>query len=115
LSTILNILSLGITISVSTDALSFSIPSLALENLLFHSNENGLVTTATVNIPISLAICQITGAAHVPVPHHIPAVMKSISVPASILLISSADSSAAFLPFSGLAPAHNHLVTLTPI
>jgi len=101
--------------SVSTDCFIFSIPSIALANLLFHSNENGLVTTPTVKIPISLAIAPITGAAPVPVPHHIPAVMNSISVPVSILLISSADSSAALRPFSGFAPAPSHLVTLIPI
>jgi len=106
-------LSFGITIKVSTEAFIFSRPSRAYQNLLFHSNENGLVTTPTVRIPISLAICAITGAAPVPVPHHIPAVTKIISASIRIDLISSRFSSADFLPTSGIAPAQSHFVRLS--
>jgi hypothetical protein len=56
-----------------------------------------------------------TGEAQVPVQPHIPHVMKTISAHARACLISSEDSSAAFLPISGLAQAHNHLVVALPI
>ena len=65
----------------------------------------GLVTTATVRIPISLAISAITGAAPVPVPPPIPAVMKAMCAPRSASAIWSRASSAAHFPASGLAPA----------
>jgi hypothetical protein len=51
----LNILSFGITISVSTDSLSFCNPSIAFSNLLLPSNEKGFVTTHTVKIHNSFA------------------------------------------------------------
>ncbi|OQC43134.1 MAG: hypothetical protein BWX61_01314 [Bacteroidetes bacterium ADurb.Bin035] len=74
----------------------------------FPSNINGVVTIATVRIFKSLAILATTGAAPVPVPPPIPAVMNSILVLFfRILLISSELSSAAFLATSGLEPAPN--------
>jgi len=115
LSIILNILSFGITIRVSTHSFIFDNHSIAFSNLLFHSKENGFVTTHTVRIHNSFAACAITGAAPVQVPPHIPAVIKSISVSSKCLLISSIFSSAAFLPISGFAQAHNHLVKLSQI
>jgi hypothetical protein len=110
LSIILNILSLGITIRVSTTSFTLSSPSIAFSSLLLHSKLKGFVTTHTVSTHISFAACAITEVAQVPVPPHIPHVMKSISVSDKYLLISSIFSSAAFLPTSGFAQAQSHLV-----
>jgi hypothetical protein len=74
------------------------------------SKENGLVTTQTVSAPNSLAILATTGAAQVPVPQPRPQVIKTISAPSKIPLISSLDSSAAFLPTSGSLPAQRPAV-----
>jgi len=115
LSIILNILSFGITIRVSTVSLSLLNHSIAFCNLLFHSKLKGLVTTHTVSIQSSLATCAITGVAQVQVPPHIQAVIKSISVSSSSFLMSSALSSAAFLQISKFAPAPSHLVIFKPI
>ena len=46
------------------------------------SNWNGLVTTPTVRTPSSRAACAMIGAAPVPVPPPMPAVMKHICAPA---------------------------------
>ena len=55
---------------------------------------------------ISLANFEITGAAPVPVPPPIPAVIKTILVlVSSIFFKSSKLSTAAFSPISGFAPA----------
>src|SRR6056297_3512341 len=78
------------------------------------SNWNGLVTTPTVSTPISRAACAITGAAPVPVPPPMPAVMKHMCAPASASTISSIDSSAAAQPTWGLAPAPRPCVTPVP-
>jgi hypothetical protein len=80
LSITVKILSFGITISVSTDSFIFLSPSSAFVSLFLHSKLNGLVTIPTVNIHIFFAIFAITGAAHVPVHHHIPEVINIISV-----------------------------------
>jgi hypothetical protein len=80
LSTTLKILSFGTMIKVSTDCFIFINPSVAFASLFLPSKLKGLVITHTVKIPISLAICAITGAAPVPVPPPIHAVMKTISV-----------------------------------
>jgi len=56
-------------------------------------------------MPISLATRAITGAAPVPVPPPMPAVMNSMFAPAIAALISSTASSAEALPTSGLPPA----------
>jgi len=115
LSIILNILSFGITIRVSTACFIFSSQAKAFSNLFLPSKLKGFVTTQTVKIPISFATCAITGAAHVQVPPHIQAVTKSISVSCRYFLISSILSSAAFLPTSGLAQAQSHLVIFSQI
>jgi len=72
---------LGTIIKVSTLSLNFAIPSSAISILLLPSKSNGFVTTATVNAPIFLATPAITGAAPVPVPPPIPAVIKTIFAP----------------------------------
>ena len=66
-------------------------------------------------MPISLAIFAITGAAPVPVPPPIPAVMKTIFVPCPrTAFISSMLSIADFSPTSGSAPAPKPSVMATP-
>jgi hypothetical protein len=110
LSEILKILSLGITIKVSTFSFILANPSLALSSLFFHSKLNGLVTIQIVRIHILFAIHAITGAAHVPVPHPIHAVMNAISASPKACLISFSDSSADFLQISGFAHAQSHFV-----
>ena len=69
------------------------------------SKEKGRVTIPTVKQPISLAISATIGAAPVPVPPPIPAVIKTRSVFSKARAISSRDSSAAFCPIAGLPPA----------
>lgn len=54
-----------------------------------------LVTTATVRMPASMHVSAITGAAPVPVPPPIPAVMNTMWDPSIISKISSFDSNAA--------------------
>ncbi len=110
----LNNLLLGIVINESTCSAKRRIPSSAASALCFPSKENGLVTTATVKIPNSLAISAKTGAAPVPVPPPIPAVIKTISAPLRISLMCSLSSSAASLPICGLAPAPKPLVNASP-
>jgi len=61
-----------------------------------------------------LAISAITGAAPVPVPPPIPAVIKTISAPSSTSSMRSRSSSAACLPISGFAPAPRPLVSAFP-
>ena len=79
------------------------------------SNLKGLVTTATVKIPRSFATSATTGAAPVPVPPPIPAVMNTISAPLSSSAMRSRSSIAAARPVSGFAPAPRPLVILLPI
>src|SRR5258707_486510 len=79
------------------------------------SNLNGLVTTATVSAPSSLARLAMTGAAPVPVPPPRPVVTKIMSAPSSDWMISSVSSSAAWRPIIGSAPAPRPLVSLAPI
>ena len=78
------------------------------------SKPNGVVTTPTVKIPISLAIEAITGAAPVPVPPPMPAVINTISAPSSDFWIASRSSSAAWRPTSGFAPAPKPRVLCVP-
>ena len=70
-----------------------------------------------VSRPASMAILPMTGAAPVPVPPPIPAVMKTIRVSPAVraIRICSPLSSAASLARSGLAPAPRPLVTVGPI
>jgi hypothetical protein len=115
LSMILKILSLGMMMSVSTDSLSFLIPSSAFFLLILPSKPNGSVTTHTVSIPICIATSPIIGADHVHVPHPIPHVINTMSVSCNIALMSSIFSSAALRPISGSAPAPKPLVRLSQI
>ena len=66
------------------------------------SNLNGRVTTATVRMPRLFAISAMTGAAPVPVPPPMPAVMNSMSAPSIMLAMRSRSSIAASRPISGL-------------
>ncbi|BAK10151.1 hypothetical protein PAJ_0071 [Pantoea ananatis AJ13355] len=79
------------------------------------SKLKGLVTTATVKIPRSLATSATTGAAPVPVPPPIPAAMNTMSAPSSAERSASRSSSAELRPTSGFAPAPSPLVMLLPI
>jgi len=115
LSTIVNILSFGTTISVSTTSFIFFIPSSAFCSLFLPSKLNGFVTIDTVSIHMFFAISATTGAAHVHVHHHNQYVINTMSVSLNIALISSAVSSAAFLHISGSAQAQSHLVMLSHI
>jgi hypothetical protein len=81
-----------------------------LASLFFHSKLKGFVTIPIVKIHKLFAIHAITGAAHVHVPHHIPAVMNTMSASAKACLTSFSDSSADFLQISGFAQAQSHFV-----
>ncbi len=107
-------LSLGTTMSASTHLRSLAIPSSAYRILLAPSNIKGLVTTATVRMPISFAVWAIIGMAPVPVPPPMPAVRYTMSEPLRYSLISASDSFAACSPIWGRAPAPNPFVTLSP-
>ena len=102
-------------ISVSTRSFKFTIPASAWFIRRLPSKENGLVTTPTVSAPASRAHSATMGAAPVPVPPPIPAVTKTMSAPRNCSTRSSLDSSAAFCPISGLAPAPKPLVSFSPI
>ena len=97
--------SFNTTISESTLASNSAKPRSALVMRRPPSNSKGLVTTPTVKMPISLAMRAITGAAPVPVPPPMPAVMNSMCAPSIALRISSTANSAASRPLSGLLPA----------
>ncbi len=114
-STTCNSLSLGMTIRVSTDSCNLSMPSRATAIRRRPSKENGFVTTPTVNAPTSLAAWATIGAPPVPVPPPMPAVTNTMSAPLRCSKMSSLDSSAAFCPTSGLAPAPSPLVRVWPI
>ena len=74
-------LSFGMITKLSTFCLKSSIPLSEFLLLFSPSKLKGLVTTATVRTSNSFATFAITGAAPVPVPPPIPAVINSISVP----------------------------------
>ncbi len=97
--------SLGIVISVSTFDSKSAIDVSAVVIRLRPSNANGLVTTAIVSAPESRAISAITGAAPLPVPPPIPAVMNTRSEPSRTIARSSREASAASRPSVGFAPA----------
>ena len=101
----------GMISSVSTNLVSSSMPASASRMRLVPSNWNGLVTTPTVRMPFSRAILAMTGAAPVPVPPPMPAVMNTMFEPVRCVRISSAASSAAWRPTSGRAPAPRPRVT----
>ena len=107
-------LSLGMMISESTCLPSAAMPSLAMSRRLRPSKLNGLVTTATVRMPSSRAICAMIGAAPVPVPPPMPAVMNTMSAPSSASAMRSLSSIAACAPMAGLAPAPRPLVRPVP-
>jgi hypothetical protein len=67
-----------------------------------------------VRHPSSFATSATTGAAPVPVPPPSPQVINTISAPSRLALISSLDSSAAFLPISGFEPAQRPPVIILP-
>ena len=90
---------------VSTESISSAMPRSACCMRRLPSKPKGLVTTATVSAPISLASEAMIGAAPVPVPPPSPAVTKTMSAPSSASMILSESSSAALRPTSGLAPA----------
>ena len=73
------------------------------------------MTIPMVRAPISRAISPMMGAAPVPVPPPIPAVMKTRSAPSSTLRTSSWLSEMACLPTSGRAPAPSPRVSFLPI
>ena len=100
---------------MSTDSFNFFIPSSARVILLRPSNVKGFVTTATVNIPCSLAISAIIGAEPVPVPPPIPAVIKSMSASFIAFAITSRSSIAACSPIPGSPPEPKPLVIFVPI
>ncbi len=106
---------LGMMIKVSTDSFSSFIPVSACAMRFLPSKAKGLVTTPTVSAPTSRAILEMMGAAPVPVPPPMPAVMNTMSAPSSISRMWSSLSSAALRPVSGLDPAPRPLVSVTPI
>jgi hypothetical protein len=102
-------------ISESTFLVSSGDAVIGHRERLLPSISNGLVTTATVRMPSSRAICATTGAAPVPVPPPMPAVMNSMSQPSISSMMRSRSSIAAWRPISGSAPAPSPLVMLQPI
>src|SRR5580658_3276010 len=102
-------------ITVSTTLANSARPCSACLRRLGPSKSKGLVTTATVSAPSSLASDATTGAAPVPVPPPRPAVTKTISAPSSMSMIRSVSSSAACLPTCGSEPAPNPLVIFEPM
>ncbi len=106
--------SLGMTMRVSTSLRSSSMPVSADSARRRPSKPNGRVTTPMVRAPIDRAMRATTGAPPVPVPPPSPAVTKTMSAPRRTSSISSAWSSAARLPTSGLAPAPRPRVSSRP-
>ena len=107
--------SLGITMRVSTSSRRRAMPSSAALARRRPSNANGRVTTPIVKAPRLRAILATTGAPPVPVPPPSPAVTNTMSAPFMTSSISSAWSSAACLPTSGLAPAPRPRVSSRPM
>ncbi len=101
-------------INVSTCLASSSMPLSAALIRLAPSKWKGLVTTPTVRTPDSRAALAITGAAPVPVPPPIPAVINTMWLFDRRPMISSMASSAAARPISGLAPAPRPCVRFRP-
>ena len=107
--------SLGMTMRVSTFSFRLWIPCSAWTERRRPSKANGRVTTPMVSAPRPLAISATTGAAPVPVPPPLPAVMKTMSAPFSASSISSRCSSAASRPTSGSLPAPRPRVSWRPM
>ena len=106
--------SFGSTISVSTAGASSASPASARPARRAPSKPNGRVTTPTVSRPIARAARAITGAAPVPVPPPIPAVMKHIARPLRCSVSCLSDSSADWRPRSGRAPVPRPDVSAGP-
>ena len=99
-------LSLRMMSNVSTASRIFSSPSVACALRRRPSNWKGMVTMPTVRMSISRAAWAMTGAAPVPVPPPIPAVMKTMLVLLPISSLTSSNvSMAALRPTSGREPA----------
>ena len=94
----------GMTMSVSTAALSSASPCSACLRRLFPSKRNGFVTTPTVRAPVDLAMSATTGAPPVPVPPPIPAVTNTMSAPSSAATISIALLEGGGAPHLGVRP-----------
>ena len=102
------------TIRVSTFSLRIWMPFSACMARRRPSNVNGRVTTPMVSAPTPLAISAKTGAAPVPVPPPLPAVMNTMSAPCSASSMSARCSSAARRPTSGSLPAPEPAGQLPP-
>ena len=100
---------------VSTFSFRFWMPVSACTDRRRPSKVNGRVTTPMVRAPRPLAISATTGAAPVPVPPPLPAVMKTMSAPFSASSISARCSSAARRPTSGSLPAPSPRVSWRPM
>src|SRR5258707_14854955 len=96
--------SLGMTMTVSTALMSSCSACSACSMRRLPSNANGLVTTATLSAPSSLASEATTGAAPLPVPPPRPAVMKIMSQPSSAPIIFFRASNPALRPTSRFRP-----------
>ena len=107
--------SFGMTIRVSTFSFNTWMPLSACSARRRPSKLNGRVTTPMVTAPKALATSATTGAAPVPVPPPLPAVMKTMSAPDSASSISARCSSAAWRPISGSLPAPRPRVSLRPM
>ncbi len=107
--------SLGMTMRVSTSSRSWLMPSSAELARRRPSKANGRVTTPMVRAPSERAMRATTGAPPVPVPPPSPAVTNTMSAPLMTSSISSAWSSAALAPTSGLAPAPRPRVSSRPM
>ena len=99
---------------VSTSCLRLSMPLSAWAERRLPSKANGLVTTPMVSAPWALAMRATTGAPPVPVPPPSPAVTNTMSAPLRTSSSSSAWSSAAWRPTSGLEPAPRPRVSSRP-
>ena len=78
--------SFGMTMRVSTFSFRRWMPCSACTERRRPSNENGRVTTPMVSAPSAFATSAMTGAAPVPVPPPLPAVMNTMSAPVQRLL-----------------------------
>ena len=107
--------SLGMMTRESTLLRSSAMPPSACFMRRIPSNRKGLVTTPTVRMPSSLAMSATMGAAPVPVPPPIPAVMNTMSASSRALEIWVRFSSADLRPTSGSDPAPFPLVSFSPI
>jgi hypothetical protein len=89
-------------------------PSSASSILRRPSKSKGLVTTATLSEPSSLAMRATMGAPPVPVPPPMPAVINTMSAPFRVSRSLSSSSRAAFSPISGMPPAPRPPVSFVP-